>query len=226
MADTPLRNRGGISYDVKSIGGTVHNGTNNATHSANVNVTFASPQEAGEKFFDEGVLLSKKASSINHYSKYGQPVPANYGSTPMCQFRYQEEILIAYLSSQNRASLDRGTLASEAGKIIKARWEKRGIWSNHWEDRPGWQWKHEDLPESCSEKDKLEVPSRPYHQFNQQLEQERLRMINTGGKWDMASPDINTMAADAVKNSWIHQKIWNDQWGTHPGMKWMSSGIC
>jgi hypothetical protein len=67
-----------------------------------------------------------------------------------------------------------------------------------------------------------EEASRPYYQFTQQLKDERQRMLmDSSGRWHLASPDINTKAADTIKESWKLQGIWNDRWGTYPGMTWM-----
>jgi hypothetical protein len=65
-----------------------------------------------------------------------------------------------------------------------------------------------------------EEASRPYHQFMQQLRQERQRMLDANSGWNLASPGINTEAAARVKESWKQHGIWNDRWGTFPGMTW------
>jgi hypothetical protein len=65
--------------------------------------------------------------------------------------------------------------------------------------------------------------SRPYPQFVYQVSTERERIqdedIVEGGS-NGSIPDINTTAYKNVKNTWIRRRIWNDNWGTLPGMKW------
>lgn len=34
------------------------------------------------------------------------------------------------------------------------------------------------------------------------------------------SPDINTIAYNRVKDTWVKRRIWNDKWGVLPGMTW------
>ena len=63
--------------------------------------------------------------------------------------------------------------------------------------------------------------SRPFHQFVYQLSKERERITEQGeGEEGVYSADINTTAYENVKSTWIKRKIWNQRWGTIPGMSW------
>ncbi|KAK8104399.1 uncharacterized protein PG998_011432 [Apiospora kogelbergensis] len=65
--------------------------------------------------------------------------------------------------------------------------------------------------------------SRPFHRFIQQVSEERQRIQD---KTKPADPeardpaDINTTAYDDVKDRWVKRGIWDDNWGTLPGMNW------
>jgi len=68
--------------------------------------------------------------------------------------------------------------------------------------------------------------SRPNHQFLYQISTERewirdelLYKHSTG------IIDIDAMAYEAVKKSWIEDKIWNPEWDEVPGMTWMHEDI-
>jgi hypothetical protein len=40
------------------------------------------------------------------------------------------------------------------------------------------------------------------------------------GGLDIATPDINTIAAEKVRRSWHNQRIWNHEWKEIPGLMW------
>ncbi|KAL8988230.1 MAG: hypothetical protein Q9169_008590, partial [Polycauliona sp. 2 TL-2023] len=66
--------------------------------------------------------------------------------------------------------------------------------------------------------------SRPIHQFLYQLARERdlirgERTVNTDAS--SAPLDINTRAYENVKSAWIHNHVWDHEWGIMPGMTWM-----
>jgi hypothetical protein len=128
------------------------------------------------------------------------------------------EVEVKHLQSQTTGLVDFSILRDKAKENIKERWEKWGIWNENWFDVPGSRWEHEELLETCHEIDTTEAASRPYYQFCFQLEYERQKMLRSG--WDVASPNINTMAAKKVRCSWEARRIWNQEWQGIPGLTW------
>lgn len=70
--------------------------------------------------------------------------------------------------------------------------------------------------------------SRPIHQFNYQVSQERDRLLDErsheSGQDDPVqnfAPDINTQAYTLVKDKWMSAGLWIDEWGILPGMSWL-----
>ena len=67
--------------------------------------------------------------------------------------------------------------------------------------------------------------SRPYHQFLYQMSKERERIQEESENGEGAdAADINTKAYENVKNIWTKRRIWNEKWGTMPGMSWKHEG--
>jgi hypothetical protein len=62
--------------------------------------------------------------------------------------------------------------------------------------------------------------SRPYYQFLYQVSKERERVEAERGEEIDPIRNINTIAYDNVKRTWVKRKIWNLKWGTLPGMSW------
>lgn len=68
--------------------------------------------------------------------------------------------------------------------------------------------------------------SRPLHQFNYQVAQERKHHLRKDNKeafgydWEEWCAKINTIAYGAVKTSWIERGIWNKAWDVLPGLRW------
>lgn len=66
--------------------------------------------------------------------------------------------------------------------------------------------------------------SRPFQQFIHQLSKERERLLlyesTSGPIITFDNADINNIAYENVKNDWKASWIWNEKWGTIPGMKW------
>ena len=70
--------------------------------------------------------------------------------------------------------------------------------------------------------------TRPIHQFNYQVSQERERLVEERTqeasdddpvkRWP---PDISTQAYTIVKDRWVSRRIWVDKWGILPGMTWL-----
>ncbi|KAK9859268.1 hypothetical protein MYU51_016443 [Penicillium brevicompactum] len=65
--------------------------------------------------------------------------------------------------------------------------------------------------------------SRPFHQFIHQLSKERERLLREDPNeptMTFDNADINSIAYEIVKNHWKTFGMWNEKWGTIPGMKW------
>lgn len=107
----------------------------------------------------------------------------------------------------------------------------------------------EEVAKQQSIREREREASRPFHQFVYQMSKERewiqdvikcpksllpsdintqtvVRALERGG-WPSAvqanipdPPDINAIAYEMVKNTWIKRKIWNTKWGVMPGMSW------
>jgi hypothetical protein len=171
--------------------------------------------QSGHPFFTNAPVLR------NRVEDWTRPGTGELNSTPDRQFEYQMEAEIDHLQrlpSQTKESVGCSDLHAAAKKSIKERWKNWGIWNDNWIDVPGPRWKHEEPLETCHEKDPAEVPSRPYSQFLFQLEYERQVMLRGG--LDIATPDINTIAAEKVRRSWHNQRIWNHEWKEIPGLMW------
>ncbi|POS68913.1 hypothetical protein DHEL01_v212691 [Diaporthe helianthi] len=71
--------------------------------------------------------------------------------------------------------------------------------------------------------------TRPIHQFNYQVSQERERLVEEVRARQAPDdsfarccpPDISTQAYNIVKDRWISRRIWVDKWGVLPGMTWL-----
>ncbi|KAG8159963.1 hypothetical protein KVR01_010600 [Diaporthe batatas] len=70
--------------------------------------------------------------------------------------------------------------------------------------------------------------SRPVHQFNYQVSRERDRLLEEisreAGHEDPVKKypaDINTQAYTLVKDKWVSEGLWIDDWGILPGMSWL-----
>jgi hypothetical protein len=65
--------------------------------------------------------------------------------------------------------------------------------------------------------------SRPYYQFCYQVSKERERIeVGPESAQRTWTVDINTLKAyENVKNTWVKRGIWDQRWGTLPGMSWM-----
>lgn len=70
--------------------------------------------------------------------------------------------------------------------------------------------------------------TRPIHQFNYQVSQERERLLEEQAKEASDEdarkrypPDISTQAYTLVKERWVSRRIWVDKWGVLPGMTWL-----
>ncbi|KAK8852191.1 major royal jelly protein [Apiospora arundinis] len=65
--------------------------------------------------------------------------------------------------------------------------------------------------------------SRPFNRFVQQVSEERgrIRSNTRSAAPDVLDPaNINTTAYDNVRERWVKRGIWNQKWGTIPGMNW------
>lgn len=70
--------------------------------------------------------------------------------------------------------------------------------------------------------------SRPIHQFNHQVSRERDRLLEERlSEEEHDEPvrkypaDINTQAYTLVKDKWVSEGLWIDDWGILPGMSWL-----
>ncbi|KAI1377867.1 hypothetical protein F4677DRAFT_413750 [Hypoxylon crocopeplum] len=135
-----------------------------------------------------------------------------------------------------------GWLYDQARQEVKAQWIEQGIWKDSWEhggDGPLWddKWKHEERVGLVTDGDsnqqgarfrpkwKAEVirqhdASRPINQFIYQVESEYKRLAGEGNL-SAAAANINTRAWKKVRDRWISRQIWDEEWGTLPGMIWM-----
>lgn len=65
--------------------------------------------------------------------------------------------------------------------------------------------------------------SRPFYQFISQLSRERERIQDESKFGNVATSvpaNINTVAYENVKNTWVRRGIWDKRWGIFPGMSW------
>ncbi|OTB01970.1 hypothetical protein M426DRAFT_265263 [Hypoxylon sp. CI-4A] len=140
-----------------------------------------------------------------------------------------------------------GWLYDQAYDEIKAQWIEQGIWRDGWDNghvgpRALDTWKHEEpLPWTRDEQAKpmgyearfrpkfreevvrKHEASRPIHQFHyqMQLEVSRLTGPDIGAEGLSQTPEnLNTQAYDAVRLRWRERRIWDEEWGTLPGMAW------
>lgn len=82
--------------------------------------------------------------------------------------------------------------------------------------------------ERRAERQRQREVTRPIHQFNYQVSQERDRLLEERAQ-EAANddpvkrypPDINTQAYTLVKDRWISKGLWVDKWGILPGMTWL-----
>ncbi|KAK2598592.1 hypothetical protein N8I77_011991 [Diaporthe amygdali] len=82
--------------------------------------------------------------------------------------------------------------------------------------------------ERRAERQRQRELTRPIHQFNYQVSQERERLLEEraqeAGHDDPVKrypPDINTQAYTAVKDRWVNGGLWFEKWGILPGMTWL-----
>lgn len=82
--------------------------------------------------------------------------------------------------------------------------------------------------ERRAERQRQRELTRPFHQFNYQVSQERERLLEEraqeAGHDDPVKrypPDINTQAYTAVKDRWVNGGLWFEKWGILPGMTWL-----
>lgn len=82
--------------------------------------------------------------------------------------------------------------------------------------------------ERRAERQRQREVTRPIHQFNYQLSQERERLLRERAQEapdedpvKRYPPDINSQAYTIVKDRWISRGLWVDKWGILPGMTWL-----
>ncbi|KIW82966.1 hypothetical protein Z517_02209 [Fonsecaea pedrosoi CBS 271.37] len=167
-------------------------------------------------------------------------------SSPCHQFHYQANREHVRIIEQSIRSMDRrketlpydgGDLSDNAARNIMNNWIEQGIWNDTWTtDCVGVVWKHEEEPpatappllctregEPVTEEQRAThaqeaAASRPHPQFLYQISKER--------KWledelSTSLNDIDQVAYQNVKESWVKQKIWNPEWTEMPGDTWM-----
>jgi len=63
--------------------------------------------------------------------------------------------------------------------------------------------------------------SRPYRQFQVQLQEEKERLVRNRESCDeQEAQDIDAHAYNAIKHLWLSRGIWHRRWGQYPGMTW------
>ncbi|KAK7698087.1 hypothetical protein SLS64_012862 [Diaporthe eres] len=82
--------------------------------------------------------------------------------------------------------------------------------------------------ERRAERQRQRELTRPIHQFNYQVSQERDRLLEErsqeAGNEDPVKrypPDISTQAYTLVKDRWTSARLWVEKWGILPGMTWL-----
>ncbi|KAI7782556.1 hypothetical protein LA080_013192 [Diaporthe eres] len=82
--------------------------------------------------------------------------------------------------------------------------------------------------ERRAERQRQRELTRPIHQFNYQVSQERERLLEErsqeAGNEDPVKrypPDISTQAYTLVKDRWTSARLWVEKWGILPGMTWL-----
>lgn len=71
---------------------------------------------------------------------------------------------------------------------------------------------------------KEDEASRPYRQFDAQVDETKSRIIEGIETQELKVPFgtiLQTLAPDTVKNNWVEQGIWNPEWTNMPQARWM-----
>ncbi|EPE28169.1 hypothetical protein GLAREA_04960 [Glarea lozoyensis ATCC 20868] len=215
MAALPDNPRNGDTFGVSSHGGILHNGTRNFTHYGDLHITYVkSSDEQFDQIWGDRETIIRSANPI-----FDDAIPI--------------KLPLVNKSMRHEKSLDSVKKFGPRSAKTRRRESQKSIETDHLEKVLGLDHDLTSLSEAGAAQGTPEPPeqvplipqaeeaSRPYHQFMQQLRQERQRMISDAHSgWNLTSPGINTEAAARVKESWKNHGIWNDRWGTLPGMAW------